>query len=277
MKKLIGRNIMDAFITISPFLNDMLSQDVHIAVLDTERFLAFEPAQTFNLGIKVGDEIKEGSAADKAIREKSKIITTIPRELYGVPCKTYAVPVFDEHDQVIGVVAIGGSIENQEKLQNVIEQFSSAFQEITSSVQEVSQGSQDLAKIGQTLSQIAHKAREDVKKTDDIIGIMNHVADQTNLLGLNAAIEAARAGESGRGFSVVAEEIRRLSDQSKASAKEVAKTLRDIVGSIEKISNDTIETNTISEGQAASTEEVAAAMEELLAQLDTLNEFVNLL
>lgn len=277
MKKIVGKNILDAFVCISPFLNDLTSQDMFISVCDTEKILAYEPAHTFNLGIKVGEVIKEGTAARKTLLEKTDSVMTVPREVFGVAYKIYSTPVFDEENRIIGVVGIGASLENQQKLQNIIQQFSSAFQEITSSIQEITQGSQNLAKIGQALSQIAHQAREDVKKTDDIIEIMNHVSDQTNLLGLNAAIEAARAGESGRGFSVVAEEIRSLSIQSKTSAKEVAKTLREIAGLIESISNETQETNAISEEQAASTEEVAAAMEELLAQLDTLNEFVNII
>lgn len=58
-------------------------------------------------------------------------------------------------------------------------------------------------------------------RVNEITGLLNSIADQTNLLALNASIEAARAGEAGRGFSVVAEEIRKLAEQSKASSDDI--------------------------------------------------------
>ncbi|MGB4660314.1 MAG: methyl-accepting chemotaxis protein, partial [Mobilitalea sp.] len=74
------------------------------------------------------------------------------------------------------------------------------------------------------------------KSIRDIIQTMNDIADQTNLLSLNASIEAARAGDAGRGFAVVATEIRKLANKSMNSANEV----RTVLGEITKQTSDTV-------------------------------------
>ncbi|MBK5241832.1 methyl-accepting chemotaxis protein [Clostridium sp.] len=67
-----------------------------------------------------------------------------------------------------------------------------------------------------------------ITKINDITNLINSIAEQTNLLALNAAIEAARAGDAGRGFSIVADEIRKLAEQSKESAKNINDLLKSL-------------------------------------------------
>jgi methyl-accepting chemotaxis protein len=111
-----------------------------------------------------------------------------------------------------------------------------------------------------------------IYKTNDILKFISDVADNSNLLGLNAAIEAARAGEQGRGFAVVAEEIRKMAVNSAQSVNEIKTILQNVHNEAKFVVDTIMNTAELGEKQASSTEEIFASMQQLTASVSEIDK-----
>src|ERR1700749_2004307 len=99
----------------------------------------------------------------------------------------------------------------------------------TTASEAASKGGEVVGQVVSTMAQISESSR----KISDIIGVIDGIAFQTNILALNVAVEAARAGEQGRGFAVVAGEVRNLAQRSAEAAREIKSLISDSVEKVE--------------------------------------------
>ncbi|QZY56215.1 methyl-accepting chemotaxis protein [Crassaminicella profunda] len=268
-------DLLKKYVNMASFVNDFTEDDLAVAVSDRERVIKCVPGKNVQLRVKEGEILQEHLALFQAMKQNKKITIMIPKDIHGTLMSATATPIKNEEGQIIGGITTVKSISDREELLDIIKTLANSLNEMTKTTTQISSSAEEIASSGEGMIQSANSALTQAKETDQVIGFVQQVAKQTNLLGLNAAIEAARAGEAGRGFQVVAEEIRKLAISSNEAVDKIASVLKEIQGSVIQIQTVVEKNGTLTQEQAAGTEEITAEINELSRLADKLNEFAH--
>ena len=160
-------------------------------------------------------------------------------------------------------------------LKNMSQILNENFSQISATLEELSASSVSVTNNQQHLSDEITSVKNISKEINSILDSIKSIADETRMLGLNAAIEAARAGEAGRGFGVVATEIRKLSQNSKDTALKIMELTKKIEESVDKTIETSDSTLQNTEQQTAAIEEVTANLQEVVTLSEQLNAMAN--
>ena len=221
-------------VVLLPYLSVLFNEDVAFAVASKDSYIKVQQGKDLTFKIREGDPIPEGGAAIVAVKTGNVIIKDVPKEVYGVPFKSYAIPI-KEAEVVIGVLLMGKSQRLRNEVVSLSKNVSTSLNLMIVSINHIALNAQNIENANQELIVFSREASNSKRQTNEILKFLQSLSSKTNILGLNASIESARAGASGRPFDIIAEEIRKLSVSSATSINNIDSILKRIELSIQNI------------------------------------------
>lgn len=254
-------------------LHNWFEEDISVSVMDETACQGYFPHPNLDFGIKPGDPLEKfkNTISYKAIQTRKRQVGYVNKEnsQFGVPYVAISNPIMDG-DILKGAMTVIRSTRQIDSLVEVGEEIMSAVEELYASSEELSAQGEELAATARYMDTETVNVNEKLNSVTEITTTIKKISQQSNILGINASIEAARVGEQGRGFSVVAEEVRKLSDTTKASATGIDADINRVYDSISLLIESVNQLALVSENQSQGVLELTKAISHIAGMAEKL-------
>lgn len=273
--------VFESIIHVCPVISEMLGGKAVITIWDKEECLYSLDSKDKKSAVKVGQNVdkefnEKSGVTDVIFKQKRTLTTILNTAEHGLDSKVTLIPVMSENGEVAGFISISYDMSHIMKVKNSTKELKSSLEETNSTISGITDSAVQLS---EKLNFMVENTKETEKLIDEsskAVTLIENISKQSNLLGLNAAIESSRAGEFGKGFSVVASEMRKLALDSGQSSKRISAALAEMSNSMKSIIDTINELGEIATNQAASLEEVSASVEEITSNSQVLAENINM-
>ncbi|MDA8621870.1 methyl-accepting chemotaxis protein, partial [Psychrosphaera sp.] len=276
--------ILVALVVISLLLVVYLFVGMSLSISNTTRSLTrvatklAEGDTTVSAKVRTKDELAEAIRAfNKMAKNVHQLVDAVQEASHGVTNQAQSVEELAHQtgqavaSQLGDTESITSSIESLIDAVSVVSENSqTVVHSLNSATEQTQQGRSTLADARQATDELGREIKHSVQvinqlsqqseSINDVLAVIKGIAEQTNLLALNAAIEAARAGEQGRGFAVVADEVRGLAKRTQDSTEEIQTTIHSLQSGVQ----NAVQAMTRSDEQALRTIEESAKLETAL-------------
>lgn len=267
------RKVLQDFMKMAPYIPSFIDEPVSVAITNKEAFIFNQPCVELPVSFELGKPFPEGNTPSLAMKSGEVMVREVSEKVYGIPFKSYAVPL-REDGEIVGCLLLAKSITIVKNSKKAISDLSGEVGEIATVINEITADVQKSSENTYEVNKLIDELLLETEKMNSILTAINKLSNSTKILGLNASIESARAGEAGRGFSVVAQEIGRLSANTTQAAMEIANMLTSIEAQLKTIGEKSQDTTDTFMQQAASLQQIAASMDDLNSNVKVIDDYM---
>jgi hypothetical protein len=273
--------IIESLIDTAPIISEALGGNVVITIWDKYQCLYSLDSKITKSTTKVGDPfdrkfIDDIGASDTLFRKKKSFTTNLNKTHLGTDLKITLIPALDENKNAVGFMSLSTNTGDLKKIKGSTIELKGSLQETNTTIAEIANSATKLSERLNRMIENTQITEKLILESNEAVSLIEGISKQSNLLGLNAAIEASRAGEYGKGFSVVAGEMRKLSSNSGEFSKKISAALAEMSSNMTAIIDTINELGQIATNQASALQEVSTTVDQISANSQVLVESMHI-